>query len=100
MPIIIDGREIKIPEEIPVAREAFGVPDGACFGCYLGDDGLEMHDLCLSGRAWRELQQIEEEETAAREAGRRDRERAITRNENGRAIRDTTDATGRRETKS
>jgi hypothetical protein len=45
MPIIIDGREIAIPAEIPLARERFGVPAGECFGCFLGDAGPEMHDV-------------------------------------------------------
>lgn len=45
MPIIIDGREIKIPDEIPLARKAFNVPPGECFGCFLGDAGPEMHDV-------------------------------------------------------
>lgn len=31
---------------LPVARVRFGVPDWECFGCYMGDDGLEMHDAC------------------------------------------------------
>lgn len=45
MPIIVEGREVAIPEEIPLARVAFGVPGGECFGCYLGDCAPEMHDI-------------------------------------------------------
>jgi hypothetical protein len=45
MPIIIDNREIKIPDEIPLARKAFHVPDGECFGCFIGDCGIEFHDI-------------------------------------------------------
>jgi hypothetical protein len=44
MPIFIEDRELKLPEEIPVAREAFGVEADECFGCFLGDCDPEMHD--------------------------------------------------------
>lgn len=31
------------------ARTILGVPEHACFGCYLGDDGPSTHDECPIG---------------------------------------------------
>jgi hypothetical protein len=43
--VTINGEQVTIAK----ARVLLGVPDGWCFGCYLGDDGCATHDLCPSG---------------------------------------------------
>jgi hypothetical protein len=40
--ITIDGEKRTIPE----ARVILGIPEGECFGCYLGDASPDCHDLC------------------------------------------------------
>src|SRR5262245_26741669 len=37
----VNGRDVSIGE----ARRVLGIPDGECFGCYLGDAAPQMHDL-------------------------------------------------------
>jgi hypothetical protein len=39
--IVIDDRPVELPE----ARKVLGIPAGRCFGCWLGDDGAETHDV-------------------------------------------------------
>jgi hypothetical protein len=41
--ITIDGEQRTIPE----ARVLLGIPEYACFGCYLGDAAPETHDQCF-----------------------------------------------------
>lgn len=41
--ITIDGEKRTIPE----AREILRIPEGECFGCYLGDCAPATHDRCF-----------------------------------------------------
>lgn len=43
--INVDGQQVTLQQ----ARELLGVPAGDCLGCWLGDDGVEVHDLLASG---------------------------------------------------
>jgi hypothetical protein len=41
--VTIDG----VATPLPAARVVLGIPEHACFGCYVGDDAPQMHDLCV-----------------------------------------------------
>lgn len=38
--VTLNGRQVPLAE----ASVTLGIPEGACAGCYLGDDGPSMHD--------------------------------------------------------
>lgn len=40
--INVNGRKVELAE----ARVLLGVPEGECLGCWLGDDGVDTHDVC------------------------------------------------------
>jgi len=37
----VNGKDVTVAE----ARKLLNVPDGVCFGCYLGDCAPETHDV-------------------------------------------------------
>lgn len=53
--LTVNDKKVTLSE----ARVLLNIPEHACFGCYLGDSGLEMHDLCITGEAYRELLAME-----------------------------------------
>jgi len=64
--ITLNGKSTTLSE----ARVILGVPKDACFGCYLGDDGPEMHDKCYLGQAYAETESVTVQILRAIDSGR------------------------------